>query len=114
MCLSELGQDALASAVVDSVTQEIESGVVADSVLTLVTRLEDLATYFAWIGDVPATISWIERAYQLSPSGIESMVFESALFDRVRQDPSFQSAATRIRSGIWSQVEDEGRQVVIP
>jgi serine/threonine protein kinase/tetratricopeptide (TPR) repeat protein len=114
ICLSEVGQDSLAAAVVDSVVTEIESGVVADSVFTHVTRLEDLASYFAWIGDVPATISWIERAYQLSPSGIESMVLESALFDRVRQDPEFQRTVTRIRSGIWSRVEMEGRQAVTP
>ncbi len=114
MCLSELGQVVRAAAIVDSVAADFESGVVSDPVFTQVTRFEDLATYFAWNEDVPNTIAWIERAYLLSPSGIESMVLESALFDRVRQDPNFQREVTRIRSEIWSRVELESRQVVIP
>jgi tetratricopeptide (TPR) repeat protein len=113
-CLREVGRDSAAGAIVDSVTSVIAGGPAAGSSFTDVTRIEDLACYYAWIGDAVASISWIERAYQFSPSGIESMVLESALFDRVRQNSEFQSALTRIRSRIWDRVELASQQVALP
>ncbi|UCD25410.1 MAG: hypothetical protein JSW51_05710, partial [Gemmatimonadota bacterium] len=112
-CLSESGQETPAAAVIDSVLGDVESGV-SDSVFTDVIRFEDLATYYALVGDAPAAAAWAERAYRLSPSGIESMVLQSALFDGVRQNPDFREAVSRIRSGIWDRVKTESQQVIVP
>ena len=45
---------------------------------------------------------------------IEAMVFESALFDRVRSDAAFAAAVERLRSGVWQRVLLESDRAAIP
>jgi serine/threonine-protein kinase len=104
MCLRQLGRAEEATALVDSVAAEIGSSSRRDTVFTDVTRVEDLASYYAYAGDVGETLLWMERAYELSPSGVETWVLESALFDPVRDDPQFVAALNRMRDGIWNRV----------
>lgn len=106
MCLHELGRRAEASAIVDSLVAALAVGL-QDSVFTDVIRAEDLATYYAWVGEPTRSLSWVVRAYELSPSGVEPRVLESALFDRVRQDPGFSREVARLREGIWDRVRRE-------
>ncbi len=107
MCLHELGRRAEASAIVDSLVAGLAAGGLQDSVFTDVIRAEDLATYYAWVGDPTRSLSWVVRAYELSPSGVEPRVLESALFDRVKQDPGFSRQVARLREGIWDRVRRE-------
>ncbi len=83
------------------------AGTLVDAVFTDVIRAEDLATYYAWVGDPVASLEWVRRAYDMSPSGVEPRVLESALFDRVRADDRFRSEVERIRAGIWDRVRRE-------
>ena len=71
---------------------------------TEVIPVEDLATYYGWVGDAEKSLEWVLRAYELSPSGVEPRVIESALFERVREDPRFRRGVDRVRSGIWDRV----------
>jgi serine/threonine-protein kinase len=107
MCLRALGRAQEAKAIADSVAREVTADSLRDTLFSDVARVEDLASYHAMAGDVPFTISWVKRAYDLSPSGIDSWVLESALFDRVRDHPMFVSAVHVIRSRIWGRVRSE-------
>ncbi len=103
MCLYTEGQQATATLIADSV-----AGVVAgdepDHQLTHVARAEDLATYYAWIGNATQSIQWVVKAYDLSPTGIDPDVLGSALFDRVRDEAVFSAALRGVLEGIWPLV----------
>jgi TolB-like protein len=109
-CLYELGRRTEAAAIVDSLESVLKSGRLNDPVYTEVIRAEDLATYYAWGGDPVRSLAWVKRAYELSPSGVEPRVLESALFDRVREDPVFASSVEEIRAGIWDRVQLEAER----
>ncbi len=77
-----------------------------------VPRLDQhFATYYAWLGDPTESLGWVVRAYELSPSGVEPRVLESALFDRVREDPEFSREVARLREAIWERVRRESRAI---
>jgi len=103
-CLYELGHRTEAKAIVDSLESALAGGRLSDPVYTEVIRAEDLATYYAWAGDPMRSLEWVRRAYELSPSGVEPRVLESALFDRVREDPAFAREIELIRREIWNRV----------
>jgi tetratricopeptide (TPR) repeat protein len=106
-CLHALGRTAEARAIVDSVEAAVASGEPRDLVYTDVTRAEDLAVHYAWTGDAQRALQWVTRSYELSPSGLEVRVLESALFDGVRDDSTFAATVDSIRSGIWDRVRGE-------
>jgi TolB-like protein len=103
-CLYELGRGAEATAIIDSLITALETGTLRDTIFTEVIRAEDVAAYYAWVGDASTSLEWVRRAYELSPSGVEPRIYESALFDRVREDDRFRSEVERIRAGIWDRV----------
>ncbi|UCF18908.1 MAG: hypothetical protein JSU87_13395 [Gemmatimonadota bacterium] len=103
-CLSALGQTDEAQAIVDSVAAALRAGDFQNSVFTEASRAEDLAGYYAWIAEPMESLAWLRRAYELSPTGVEPRLLESALFDRVRSDPVFDREVEHIRSEIWPKV----------
>lgn len=105
MCLRAMGRTEEARAIVDSVTAQLLQGTGMDTVFTDVSRSETLAAYYAVSGDVDSTLTWLELAYELSPSGLETMVLQSALFERVRDDPRFNARVKAIRDPIWHRVQ---------
>ena len=110
MCLHELNRREAARAIVDSLVAGLGNATIPDRIFTDVVRVEDLATYYAWIGDADASLEWVARAFQLSPSGVEPRVLESALFEHVRDDPRFKREVESIRSGIWERVRRESQR----
>jgi TolB-like protein len=113
MCLYELGRRAEATAIIDSLQSAVDRGQASDSIFTEVVRAEDIAVYYAWAGDPERSLAWVRRAYELSPSGVEPRVLESALFNRVRQEPAFAREVERIRAGIWDRVRLESERARI-
>ncbi len=102
-CLYELGRTREATTVVDSVETALQDGNI-DEDYSEVLYAEDLAAYYAWIGDVEATIHWMRRSFELSPGGIETRILESPLFGRVRNDPLFETALDEILELVWPRV----------
>jgi hypothetical protein len=88
--------------IVRRVEQQSEEAVRFHPDLTPVLQAEDLAVHHAQ-GDAEAALRWIEHAYSLSPTGLELRVYESALFDRVRDD-DFVAAVDAMRAGLWERV----------
>lgn len=111
-CLHELGRSAEARAIVDSLSAAVHADALTDSVFTPVIRAEDLAMYFAWIGDAERAIEWTIEAYRMSPLGVEMRVLESPLFDRVRNDPRFRREVTRERARLWEKVKSASQQIM--
>lgn len=105
MCLYEEGDELAASAIVDSVSSVVEREESGHD-LTHVARAEDLATYYAWIGDVSQARDWMLRAYLMSPTGIDPNVLESALFNRVRDDDLFRFSLGGSLGLVWPLVEE--------
>ncbi|MGD8496858.1 MAG: hypothetical protein PVF05_11760 [Gemmatimonadales bacterium] len=104
-CLHEAGRPAEARAIVDSLEAAIRADALDDSTYTAVVRAEDLATYYAWIGDADGATEWAITAYTMSPLGVEMRVVESPLFDRVRDDGRFSREVVRMRNRVWSHVK---------
>lgn len=97
VCLKAAGRSREAAAIVDSLLRTDASGTLADSTHSDVLRLEDLATYYAYVGDVRQAAAWTERAFARAPNGITVELLESALFDSVRTDRGFQNVLERAR-----------------
>jgi hypothetical protein len=88
-----------------------EARVLADSLAGLLTRGEHamvpqfaaLAGYRAWLGDVAGSLTWLQKAAEISPM-VHYWHLESGLFDRVRRDTAFVAGISRIESGIRARV----------
>ena len=106
MCLYEMGGHAEAAAIADSISRELSLGTGTDSVYSQVIRAEDLACYHAWTGEVDQAMTWLDIAFELSPSGVEPRVLESALFERVMSSPEFRREVDRARSAAWDRVKE--------
>ena len=111
MCLHDQSRVAEAVAIVDSVAALVQENDGADTLFTHVTRIEDLASYYAWLGDVDQTNTWLLRAYTLSPTGVDVFVLESELFSPVRDDPAFVLNVAGARSQIWRLVQEASSAV---
>ncbi len=111
-CLHEVGRVDEARALVDSLSAAFYADALTDTVFTPVIRAEDLAVYYAWIGDADGAIEWTVEAYRMSPLGVEMRVLESPLFSRVRNDERFRREVSRERSRLWEKVENASRQIM--
>jgi hypothetical protein len=103
-----MGRGEEAAAIVDSVRAALETGTIEDEVFNEVVRLNDLAVHYAWLGDPDESLRWLERAYQHSPSGVDTRVLDSSLFDRVRNLGGFEQEVERIQSRVWDRVKAAG------
>jgi hypothetical protein len=110
VCLHALGREADARALVDSIARALETGT-HDSLFTDVIPVADLAIYHAFAGDLQAALNWIERAYELSPRGIDHRVLESPLFDNVRGIREGRERLAEITGAVWGRVEEHAQRV---
>jgi tetratricopeptide (TPR) repeat protein len=104
MCLHSLGQVTEAETIVDSLRSGLRSGRPLDPEFTPVIQTGDVAGYLAWTGAPERALSWLHRAYALSPSGIDPRVLESGLFDRLLEQPELRREVEGMRSRIWDRV----------
>ena len=93
-----------AQMIVDRVLLEIEDGDDAAPGYTEVITFEELAVYYATIGDAAKSQEYLVRAVAASPAGMEFRLFDSGLYDRVRGDHNFKAATGAIRSELYDRV----------
>lgn len=110
MCMHTLGRTDEAAAIVDSLRVVVSSGDFPDPEFTPVIPAGDLAAYYAWTGDPERALPWIERAFSLSPSGIDPRVLESGLFDHLFQERSHRGLVEQVRDRVWERVQREAAQ----
>ena len=106
MCLHSLGRVEEASAAIRALTADLEGGEEDELLTGRAAVLADLGTYYAWIGDADASLEWIERAFEFSPSALDWRWYRLPLFDKVREDPKFQTRLQRLRETAWSRVRE--------
>ena len=104
-CLEASGHPDEARAIVDKVLGEIRSGRLRTNESTDTAVYEDLAVDFALRGDARNALFWSARAYAVSPVGLEIRILESALFDKVRDDPDFARSIAAIRADLFDRVQ---------
>src|SRR3989454_4802462 len=86
MCLEALGRHREAAPIVDSLAAAFRAGRA-----TWATP-EGLGMYYAWLGDVDASLHWYEVGYRT----VQPRFLRSGLFDRVRDDARFQAGIARL------------------
>jgi hypothetical protein len=65
---------------------------------------EELAAYYAVVGDASKSQEWLVKSFAASPAGIEFRVLESGLFDAVRSNHNFSAAVSAIRGDLYGRV----------
>ena len=104
MCLHALGQVADATRLANSLARAFTSRAAGDSTFSPVLVARGLAQFHAWIGDVETSLTWLDRAYALSPVGEDYTVIASPIYDKVRDDPRFQAGLKRLHEQIHARV----------
>ena len=109
-CLAAAGRHAEADAIISAVIADIRSDRLPGNGYSEVIVFEDLAIDFAMRGDARNALFWSARAYSASPVGMEPRILESALFDKVRDDPAFSSALASIRADLYDRVRRDSER----
>jgi serine/threonine-protein kinase len=110
-CLHASGREREAKRLVDSLLYEMKSEAAPDAVYSEVIPAQELATWFAWRGDVPQAIEFVRRAFSVSPAGVDPRVLQSAVFERVRKDPGFRDELRRLEDGVWPRVQEQKNRI---
>ncbi len=105
ICVHEAGREAEARNRIDALAAGFLEGSVGQSA----GLARDLATYHAWTGQSEEALRWTERAFALSPDGVDFRHVQSGLFDRVLSEPTFAAGWDRLKEETWSRVSHEAR-----
>jgi hypothetical protein len=65
---------------------------------------DNIALYYAWIGDTDAALHWIRESAKLSTAAAPWLYINTKTFDRVRKDPRFADGLVRLNEEIWRRV----------
>jgi serine/threonine-protein kinase len=114
LCFYSMGRTGEAERIADSLRVAFKTAAVGDSTFNRVGTARGLAEYSAWTGNAVDALSWLERAYEISPVGEDLQVIESGIYDRVRNDARFKSGLEKLRTTIYARVQrakvDAGRE----
>lgn len=114
LCLREVGREAEATQLVDSLRRAAESPGETGSAYSAVVLAQELATYYAWLGDGEQTLKFVRLAFERSPVGIDQRLVQSGLFDKVRKTPGFESELRRLQEATWPRVLEQRQRLDSP
>ena len=86
MCLEALRRHREAAAIVDSLAAAVRAGRATWA------APEGLGMYYAWLGDVEASLHWYGAAYR----AVQTRFLRSGVFDRVRDDARFRAGIEQL------------------
>jgi len=109
-CLAALGRTREARALVDSLHHLVESET-GDAVFGEVIAAQELATWYAWNGEVEPALQYVRLAFSVSPAGIDPRVLRSAVFAKMERNPQFQAEIRRLQEGIWPRVQEQKQRI---
>ncbi len=112
MCLRAAGRGAEAQRVVDSLLRAVEREEDGATPYANVVPAQELATYYAWVGQPQASLRFLRLAFARSPAGIDTRILESGVYDRVRAAPAFQAELQRLLEGVWPLVQEHRRRIL--
>ena len=104
LCLRELGRTAEAERIVDSLTRAATAVGDAGPIYSDMVPAQELAIYYAWLGDGAATLKFVRLTFERSPVGIDQRVVQSGMFDKVRKTPGFESELRALEAAAWPRV----------
>ena len=113
-CLHQLGREAAATAIIDSVVGELDREIAVDARYTNVNSLADLACHYAWVGDGASMLFWLDRAFEVSPMGVWGRILKTRLFTRVRNIPSTARNLNVLEASVWPRVVAASRRAELP
>ncbi len=105
MCLHSLGRLGEAARIADSLRAAFTLETVGDSIFNPVIAAGGLAEYYAWSGNAGESLTWLERAYTMSPEGEDYTVIASGIYDKVRNDARFDAGLQRVRTQIYARIQ---------
>jgi eukaryotic-like serine/threonine-protein kinase len=110
MCLHAAGREREARGLVDSLVRMAgrESG---DAVYADVLPAQELATWYAWIGNPEASLKFARMAFARSPAGIDPRIVQSGIYARVRGVPGFAEELKRLQESVWPQVVEQRQRI---
>ncbi|MGQ0703603.1 MAG: protein kinase domain-containing protein [Gemmatimonadales bacterium] len=111
MCLQTAGRVREAEELVDSLRRLVKSETGGDEVYSEVLPAQELATWYAWSGNAPESLSYLRLAYARSPIGVDPRILQSAVFDRVRRKPGFTEEVTRLEAAVWPRVLEQRQRI---
>ena len=106
LCLHVGGQAAEARQVVEDAERQLESEGSPNTDYTAELIAQDLASYYGMIGDARGATRWLEFAFDLSPSGVDTRVLGSSLFEPVRNDGRFSRAIDAVHLAARERVRN--------
>jgi tetratricopeptide (TPR) repeat protein len=99
MCQHSRGDEAGAMQTIDSLKTTLNSATDPQSHTEMMVY-RDIAMFYAWIGNADESLTWLERAFSWSHDAVGSELIDSGIFDRVSEDPNFQSGLQRMQARI--------------
>ena len=111
MCLRAAGRDNESRAMVDSLRRVVELDGETDAVYSDVLPAQELATYYAWIGNAAEAITYLRLAFSRSPVGVDQRIVQSGVYDRVRAAPGFSEELTRLQDAAWPKVLEQRQRL---
>lgn len=111
MCLRAAGRELEARAMVDSLGAVAADEGNADPVYSDVLPVQELAAYYAWIGDAEASLRYVRLAFARSPIGLDQRIVQSGVFDPVRDAPGFSEELPRLQDAVWPKVLEQRKRL---
>jgi hypothetical protein len=72
---------------------------------------QELATYYAWLGNAAESLKYLRLAFSRSPVGVDQRIVQSGVFDRVRQTSGFSEELARLQDAAWPRVVEQRRRL---
>lgn len=111
MRLRAAGRDTESRVMVDSLRAVAALDGETDAVYSDVVPAQELATYYAWIGNAEESLKYLRLAFRRSPVGFDQRIVQSGVFDRVRETPGFSEELSRLQDAAWPRVLEQRRRL---
>ncbi len=111
MCLRAVGRGPEAQVLVDSLRRLALSEGDVNSVYADVLPAQELATYYAWIGEAEECLKYLRLAFARSPVAIDQRVVQSGVYDRVREVAGFRKELKRLQDTVWPRVLEQQQRL---
>ncbi len=111
LCLRAAGREKESRAMVDSLRGVAALDGETDAVYSDVLPAQELATYFAWVGNAAESLKYLRLAFSRSPVGMDQRIVQSGVFDRVRQAPGFSGELSRLQEAAWPRVLEQRQRL---
>ena len=109
LCLHTLGKRSTAQRLIDSLAALANAATRAGGPYADIVIGENIALYYAWTGNVDATLLWLRRAADITTAAAPFLYLNSKIFDPVRADPRFRDGVESLKAEIWTKVSSQLR-----